>query len=167
MGCYLSPWDIHEDKYGCFGDNNNKKNNNNTGTFTDYNKLYVAWINEICQAKKADGSYKYGNNNPNRRSDRFVEWWMDGAQGSASNRQTYDWKAILGAIKNNNPHCQVFGTGKAVNGKMEKKIKSLPVLVVFTGSEMNQAGHLMKHGQRSISVKTMRHYQNPMELILV
>lgn len=125
MGCYLSPWDIHEDKYGCFGDNNNKKNNNNTGTFTDYNKLYVAWINEICQAKKADGSYKYGNNNPNRRSDRFVEWWMDGAQGSASNRQTYDWKAILGAIKNNNPHCQVFGTGKAVNGKNGEEDKKL------------------------------------------
>ena len=113
MGCYLSPWDIYEDKYGCFGDNNNKKNNHNKGsekgTFTDYNKLYVAWINEICQAKKADGSYKYGNNNPKRRSDRFVEWWMDGAQGSASNRQTYDWKAILGAIRENNPHCQVFG----------------------------------------------------------
>lgn len=125
MGCYLSPWDIHEDKYGCFGDNNNKKNNNNTGTFTDYNKLYVAWINEICQAKKADGSYKYGNNNPNRRSDRFVEWWMDGAQGSVSNRQTYDWKAILGAIKNNNPHCQVFGTGKAVNGKNGEEDKKL------------------------------------------
>ena len=125
MGCYLSPWDIHEDKYGCFGDNNNKKNNNNTGTFTDYNELYVAWINEICQAKKADGSYKYGNNNPNRRSDRFVEWWMDGAQGSASNGQTYDWKAILGAIKNNNPHCQVFGTGKAVNGKNGKEDKKL------------------------------------------
>lgn len=125
MGCYLSPWDIHEDKYGCFGDNNNKKNNNNTGTFTEYNKLYVAWINEICQAKKADGSYKYGNNNPNRRSDRFVEWWMDGAQGSASNRQTYDWKAILGAIKNNNPHCQVFGTGKAVNGKNGEEDKKL------------------------------------------
>lgn len=125
MGCYLSPWDIHEDKYGCFGDNNNKKNNNNTGTFTDYNELYVAWINEICQAKKADGSYKYGNNNPNRRSDRFVEWWMDGAQGSASNKQTYDWKAILGAIKNNNPHCQVFGTGKAVNGKNGKEDKKL------------------------------------------
>ena len=125
MGCYLSPWDIHEDKYGCFGDNNNKKNNNNTGTFTDYNKLYVAWINEICQAKKADGSYKYGNNNPNRRSDRFVEWWMDGAQGSASNIQTYDWKAILGAIRKNNPHCQVFGTGKAVNGKNGAEDKAL------------------------------------------
>lgn len=125
MGCYLSPWDIYEDKYGCFGDNNNKKNNHNKGTFTDYNKLYVAWINEICQAKKADGSYKYGNNNPKRRSDRFVEWWMDGAQGSASNRQTYDWKAILGAIKNNNPHCQVFGTGKAVNGKNGKEDKKL------------------------------------------
>ena len=129
MGCYLSPWDIHEDKYGCFGDNNNKKNNNNKGsekgTFTDYNKLYVAWINEICQAKKADGSYKYGNNNPERRSDRFVEWWMDGAQGSKSNRQTYDWKAILGAIRENNPHCQIFGTGKAVNGKNGAEDKAL------------------------------------------
>ena len=56
---------------------------------------------------------------------------------------------------------------KNVTDEMEKKIKSLPVLVVFTGSEMNQAGHLMKHGRRSILVKTMRHYQNPMELILV
>ena len=125
MGCYLSPWDIYEDKYGCFGDNNNKKNNHNKGTFTDYNELYVAWINEICQAKKADGSYKYGNNNPNRRSDRFVEWWMDGAQGSKSNIQTYDWKAILGAIRENNPHCQVFGTGKAVNGKNGAEDKAL------------------------------------------
>lgn len=138
MGCYLSPWDIHEDKYGCFGDNNNKKNNNNTGTFTDYNELYVAWINEICQATKKDENgkdlldengnkiYKYGNNNPNRRTkDRFVEWWMDGAQGSASNRQTYDWKAILGAIRKNNPDCQVFGTGKAVNGKNGAEDKAL------------------------------------------
>lgn len=50
---------------------------------------------------------------------------MDGAQGSASNRQTYDWKAILGAIKNNNPHCQVFGTGKAVNGKNGEEDKKL------------------------------------------
>lgn len=167
MGCYLSPWDIYEDKYGCFGDNNNKKNNHNKGTFTDYNKLYVAWINEICQAKKADGSYKYGNNNPKRRSDRFVEWWMDGAQGSASNRQTYDWKAILGAIRENNPHCQVFGTGKAVMVRTVLKIKHWQERVVSTGLETNQAGHLMKHGQRSILVKTMRNYQNPMELILV
>lgn len=50
---------------------------------------------------------------------------MDGAQGSASNRQTYDWKAILGAIRENNPHCQVFGTGKAVNGKNGAEDKAL------------------------------------------
>lgn len=117
--------------------------------------------------KKADGSYKYGNNNPKRRSDRFVEWWMDGAQGSASNRQTYDWKAILGAIRENNPHCQVFGTGKAVMVRTVLKIKHWQERVVSTGLETNQAGHLMKHGQRSILVKTMRNYQNPMELILV
>ena len=68
MGLYLSPWDIHEDKYGCFGDNNNTKSNEGKGEFTDYNKLYTTWIREICTAKKADGSYKYGNNNPNRPS---------------------------------------------------------------------------------------------------
>lgn len=114
MGCYLSPWDIHEDRYGCFGDNNNGQNV--TG-ITDYNELYIGEIREICTAKKEDGTYKYGNNHPDRRSDRFVEWWMDGAQGSSSNRQTYDWKGILGEITEHNPSCQVIGTGKAVNGK--------------------------------------------------
>lgn len=114
MGCYLSPWDIHEDKYGCFGDNNHREN---TGGYTDYNQLYIDSIKEICTAKKADGSYKYGNQNPNRRSDAFVEWWMDGAQGSANNRQTFDWKGILDEIHKWNPNCQVFGTHAAVNGK--------------------------------------------------
>lgn len=117
MGLYLSPWDIHEDKYGCFGDNNNTKNNSGKGNITDYNELYTKWIREICTAKKADGSYKYGNNNPKRRSDRFVEWWMDGAQGSGSHHQTYDWTAIFSAIRDTNPHCQIFGTHAAVNGK--------------------------------------------------
>lgn len=116
MGLYLSPWDIHEDKYGCFGDNNNTKSNEGKGEFTDYNKLYTTWIREICTAKKADGSYKYGNNNPNRRSDRFVEWWMDGAQGNGSHVQTYDWTAIFSAIRDTNPSCQIFGTHAAVKG---------------------------------------------------
>lgn len=116
MGLYLSPWDIHEDKYGCFGDNNNTKSNEGKGEFTDYNKLYTTWIREICTAKKADGSYKYGNNNPNRRSDRFVEWWMDGAQGSGSHVQTYDWTAIFSEIRDTNPSCQIFGTHAAVKG---------------------------------------------------
>lgn len=110
MGCYLSPWDIHEDKYGCFGDNNNREN---YAGYTDYNKLYQDEIKEICTAKKEDGSYKYGNNNPDRRSDRFIEWWMDGAQGSASNIQTYDWPGIFEAIRGENPSCQIFGTHKA------------------------------------------------------
>ncbi len=110
MGCYLSPWDIHEDKYGCFGDNNNKEN---YAGYTDYNKLYQDEIKEICTAKKEDGSYKYGNNSPDRRSDRFIEWWMDGAQGSGSNIQNYDWPGIFEAIRGENPSCQIFGTHKA------------------------------------------------------
>lgn len=122
MGLYLSPWDIHEDKYGCFGNNNNTAN---VAGYTDYNKLYIDWIKELCTAKKADGSFKYGNNSPDRRSDRFVEWWMDGAQGSASNQQSYDWKGILEAIRETNPHCQVFGTHAAVNGINGEEDKAL------------------------------------------
>lgn len=122
MGCYLSPWDIHEDKYGCFGDHNNGPNV--TG-YTDYDKLYQDEIKEICTAVKKDEEgnvltdeegnplYKYGNNNENRRSDRFIEWWMDGAQGGESNIQTFTWAGIFDAIRGTNPSCQIFGTHKA------------------------------------------------------
>lgn len=111
MGLYLSPWDIHEQNYGCFGDQNNNPSDN--GAYTDYNELYQAQIREICTAKNDDGTYKYGNNNPNRSGDRFVEWWMDGATGSGAYYQTYDWEGIFSAIRETNPDCQIFGTHKA------------------------------------------------------
>ncbi len=111
MGLYLSPWDIHEQNYGCFGDENNNPSDN--GAYTDYNELYQAQIREICTATKEDGSFKYGNNNPNRSGDRFVEWWMDGATGSGAYYQTYDWEGIFSAIRDTNPDCQIFGTHKA------------------------------------------------------
>lgn len=124
MGCYLSPWDIHEDHYGCFGDNNNGPN---SAGYTDYNLLYQDEIKEICTAVKKDKDgnplkdedgnpvYKYGNNNKDRRSDRFIEWWMDGAQGGGSNIQNFDWPGIFSAIRGTNPSCQIFGTHKAGN----------------------------------------------------
>lgn len=120
MGLYLSPWDIHEDKYGCFGDTNNTEN---FAGYTDYSQLYIDSIKEICTATNEDGSYKYGNNNPDRRSDRFVEWWMDGAQGGNSHHQTFDWTGIFEAIRETNPHCQIFGTHAAGNGSNENDPK--------------------------------------------
>lgn len=114
MGLYLSPWDIHEQKYGCYGDGNTNASSN--GKYKDYNELYQAQIREICTATKADGSYKYGNNNPNRSGDRFVEWWMDGATGTGAYYQTYDWEGIFSAIRDTNPDCQIFGTHKATQG---------------------------------------------------
>ena len=153
MGCYLSPWDIHEDKYGCFGDNNNREN---TGGYTDYNKLYIDSIKEICTAKKEDGSYKYGNRNPNRRSDAFVEWWMDGAQGNANNEQTFDWKGILGEIRKWNPSCQVFGTHAAINGKMGRKILPLLPPEAFIGLGMKKGRRRLQHGQRLQRGRVMR-----------
>lgn len=103
MGLYLSPWDIHEDKYGCYGDSKEG----------DYNEYYIGQIREICTAKKKDGSYKYGNNNPKRQGNRFVEWWMDGATGTGVSYQTYDWEGIFEAVRESNPECQMFGTHQA------------------------------------------------------
>lgn len=111
MGLYLSPWDIHEQNYGCYGDGNTNASSN--GKYKDYNELYQAQIREICTAKKEDGSFKYGNNNPDRSGDRFVEWWMDGATGTGAYFQTYDWAGIFSAIRDTNPDCQIFGTHKA------------------------------------------------------
>lgn len=111
MGLYLSPWDIHEQNYGCYGDGNSNLSSN--GAYNDYNELYQAQIREICTATKEDGSYKYGNNNPDRSGDRFVEWWMDGATGTGAYYQTYDWEGIFSAIRDTNPDCQIFGTHKA------------------------------------------------------
>lgn len=119
MGCYLSPWDIHEDRYGCYG-----SNTANSKGYTDYNQFYIDSIKELCTATKEDGSYKYGNNNPNRRTDRFVEWWMDGA-ANASKDQKYNWTGIIEAIRAQNPTCQIFGTGKAVNGQNGEDDKKL------------------------------------------
>lgn len=111
MGLYLSPWDIHEQNYGCYGDGNSNPSSN--GAYEDYNALYQAQIREICTATKEDGSYKYGNNNHDRSGDRFVEWWMDGATGTGAYYQTYDWEGIFSAIRDTNPDCQIFGTHKA------------------------------------------------------
>ena len=131
MGLYLSPWDIHEEKYGCYGDDRSTKKNGSAGDGKDtnggkdYQDLYVAQIREICTATKKDENgnelkdengnpiYKYGNNNPKRRgTDRFVEWWMDGAN-SSEYAQTYDWKRIYETIREKNPNCQIFGTHMA------------------------------------------------------
>ena len=134
MGCYLSPWDIHEDKYGCFGDVDLALPGGYVNSeYRDYNELYMDQIKEICTAVKTDENgnpltdengnpiYKYGNNNPNRRSDRFVEWWMDGAQGEGD-LQAYDWNGIIGTIREYNPSCQIFGTGKAAKNSANPEV---------------------------------------------
>lgn len=92
---------------------------------------------------------------------------MDGAQGSASNRQTYDWKAILGAIRENNPHCQVFGTGKAVNGKNGAEDKALAGTggIHWIG---NESGWASNETWAKINIgEDYEELPKPMELILV
>lgn len=84
MGCYLSPWDVHEETYG---------------TGEAYNQYYLNQLKEICE------SPKYGNNG------KFVEWWFDNAKDPRFKDQVYDFDAWMNAVKENNPDILMFGVG--------------------------------------------------------
>ena len=94
MGLYLSPWDVHEPSYG-YGDGHDEA----TDTNGDYNEYYINQIREIS------GNPIYG------REGRFVEWWLDGAKGTGSMAQEYDFPAWIAAIRENNPDILIFGAG--------------------------------------------------------
>ena len=64
MGVYLSPWDQNLPSY-------------TTDVGPDYNDTYIAQMKEIFE--------NYGG-----QDGTLVEFWMDGANGSASTRPTYD-----------------------------------------------------------------------------
>ena len=77
MGLYLSPWDIHDPAYGYYTADGN--GGNATTDAIDYNDYYNAQLEEILS------NPIYGNDG------HFVEIWMDGAKGSGSNAQDYDF----------------------------------------------------------------------------
>ncbi|MCT1795369.1 alpha-L-fucosidase [Helcococcus kunzii] len=84
MGCYLSPWDVHENTYG---------------TGEAYNRYYLNQLEEICN------NPKYGNNG------KFVEWWFDNAKDPRYKDQVYDFDLWIDAVKKNNPEMLLFGVG--------------------------------------------------------
>ena len=84
MGCYLSPWDVHEETYG---------------TGEPYNEYYLNQLKEICE------SPKYGNNG------KFVEWWFDNAKDPNYKDQVYTFDKWIEAVKSNNPNILMFGVG--------------------------------------------------------
>lgn len=84
MGCYLSPWDVHEETYG---------------TGEAYNRYYLNQLEEICT------NPKYGNNG------KFVEWWFDNAKDPRYKDQIYDFDMWIQAVRSNNPGILLFGVG--------------------------------------------------------
>lgn len=117
MGLYLSPWDIHDDSYGYKdADGNNLVGSNgqplNGRTWEevyeldakDYNEYYNNQLQEIL------GNPKYGSNG------HFSEVWMDGAKGSGTSYQEYDFNLWFNTIQNNegkaagyDADCMLFG----------------------------------------------------------
>ena len=100
MGLYLSPWDVNAKSYGYYDKDRNPlcdKNGNPLGGKTwkeveeldvdDYNDYYNNQLEEIL------GNDKYGN------KGHFVEVWMDGAKGSGSAVQNYDFKRWFDTIQ--------------------------------------------------------------------
>ena len=94
MGLYLSPWDVHEPSYG-YGDGHDEE----TDTNGDYNQFFINQVLEISE------NPIYG------RDGRFVEWWLDGAKGTGSMAQWYDFPAWIKAIRKHNPDILIFGAG--------------------------------------------------------
>lgn len=104
MGLYLSPWDVNAPSYGYRDENGNPTTKDKD--VLDYNDYYANQIEEIAS------NPKYGNNG------RFVEWWMDGAKGSDSMAQDYDfvrWFETIqkyeGKAAGFEADCMLFGAG--------------------------------------------------------
>lgn len=102
MGLYLSPWDMTEKSYGYYDKDNNPLVGSNGQPLNgmtwdevyakdakDYNEFYDNQLQEIL------GNDKYGNDG------HFVEVWMDGAKGSGSSAQTYDFNRCFNTIQEN------------------------------------------------------------------
>ncbi len=94
MGCYLSPWDVHEPSYG-YGEGMDEE----TDTNGDYNEYYINQILEITS------NPVYG------RDGKFVEWWLDGAKGVGANAQWYNFPEWIRAMRKHNPDILIFGAG--------------------------------------------------------
>ena len=104
MGLYLSPWDIHDDSYGYYDENGNATTEDND--YLDYNEYYNNQLKEIL------GNDDYGNDG------HFVEVWMDGAKGSGSDAQEYDFELWYDTIQSYEGEaagyeadCMLFGAG--------------------------------------------------------
>lgn len=117
MGLYLSPWDIHDASYGYKDANGNAlcgSNGQPLNNMTweeveeldvlDYNEYYNNQLEEIL------GNDKYGNNG------HFVEVWMDGAKGSGTSAQNYNFNQWFDTIQKHegkaagyDADCMLFG----------------------------------------------------------
>ena len=104
MGLYLSPCDIHDDSYGYYDENGNATTEDND--YLDYNEYYNNQLKEIL------GNDDYGNDG------HFVEVWMDGAKGSGSDAQEYDFELWYDTIQSYEGEaagyeadCMLFGAG--------------------------------------------------------
>lgn len=81
MGLYISPWDRNAESYGYYDEDGNPTDAEHD--YLDYNEYYVNQLEEILS------NPIYGCNG------HFTEIWLDGAKGSGTDAQEYDFVSFV------------------------------------------------------------------------
>lgn len=114
MGIYLSPWDAWEPSYG----------DASTG---DYNIFYDNQLRELLGGE-------YGKLNTATGKREICEIWLDGATGSGTAHQTYDFARFVSTVRELQPKCLTWmslAAGENYTGSEE----NFPVDAFWVGNE--------------------------------
>ncbi|WP_204205474.1 alpha-L-fucosidase, partial [Olsenella sp. An290] len=146
MGLYLSPWDIHDESYGYDAGETPGTIGDSDDPDVNYNAYYIAQLKEIL------GNPKYGN------KGKFVEVWMDGAQGTGADAQVYDFDGWASTIHDlQGEDCIIFQckehTGVRWIGNENGNAVSSATDELWSPVKLNEAGDDYDHNlQGGVSV---------------
>lgn len=114
MGIYLSPWDAWEPSYG-------------DASPGDYNLFYDNQLRELLGGE-------YGRLNKTTGKREICEIWLDGATGSGTAHQTYDFSRFVNTVRELQPNCLTW-MSLAAGANYTGSEENFPVDAFWVGNE--------------------------------